>query len=185
MERILAHNDDFSNISNRISNENAEEERADNRDRTRTSLQQQVDGEAAAVQERIAANRRAYEQGLREEQAIKDRRNAATETDTGKSSDTKSAGKVLVSFSLSNPVRYSDDLFVPGYQCRGGGEIIISITVNRNGRVISATPKQASASVDDCMTETAINAAMRSRFDVNGSAPDKQQGTITYVFMPQ
>ena len=38
---------------------------------------------------------------------------------------------------------------------------------------------------DDCILDRAVEAARLSRFNVDGSAPDRQQGTITYLFVPQ
>jgi hypothetical protein len=38
---------------------------------------------------------------------------------------------------------------------------------------------------DECMRQTAIESARNSRFDINNNAPAKQQGTITYIFIPQ
>ena len=38
---------------------------------------------------------------------------------------------------------------------------------------------------DDCMRSTAVQAARNSRFDINDSAPARQNGTITYIFIPQ
>jgi hypothetical protein len=35
------------------------------------------------------------------------------------------------------------------------------------------------------MRETARRAACDSHFDINPDAPNKQRGTITYIFIPQ
>ncbi len=183
--------DDFSQVGNRVSNENASAGGGGSGGGLNASLRddrgasaQSIYDEASAVQQRSAANRRAYEQGLGEEQAMSERR-PSSNVGAQRSGDVKTQGRVAVSFSLSNPIRYSDELFIPAYMCEAGGEIIVSITVNRNGDVIAASPRKASASVDECITTTAVNAALQSRFNVDPRAPDKQQGTITYIFMPQ
>ncbi len=182
--------DDFSQISNRISNENAGAGEGSSglnarvRDDRGTQAQAIYD-EADAVQERTRANRRAYEEGLGQERAISEGRPRSSSGASSSGGDSRAAGKVTVSFSLSNPLRYSADLVIPAYRCRGGGELIVTITVNRNGDVTAAKVTRASSSVDECMTSTALEAAHGSRFNVDPKAPDKQQGTITYVFIPQ
>jgi TonB family protein len=91
----------------------------------------------------------------------------------------------LVSFSLSNPTRYSDNIVVPGYRCEKGGEVVVDITVNRSGDVVAAAVNKGLSDSDNCMHETALDAARRSRFNLDGSAPERQTGTITYLFIPQ
>ena len=38
---------------------------------------------------------------------------------------------------------------------------------------------------DECMRSSALGSARRSRFNIDDSAPARQQGTITYIFIPQ
>ena len=38
---------------------------------------------------------------------------------------------------------------------------------------------------DDCMRESALRAARNSLFNIDDSAPARQTGTITYIFIPQ
>ena len=87
-----------------------------------------------------------------------------------------------VSFSLTDPVRTRRYLEVPAYQCEGGGEVVVGITVNPSGEVVAA--KVASGG-DDCMREAALEAARNSLFNIDDSAPARQSGTITYLFIPQ
>ncbi len=191
-KKIVEQGDDFSQIRNRVSNENASggvssQLNAGVRD-DRGTKTSELYGDADAVMGRAEANRRAYEEGLRQERAIAEGRNRDKSVPPAgaiASGDTRSQGKVTVSFSLKNPIRYSSHLVIPAYRCRGGGELVVAIVVNRNGRVTSATVTEESSSVDGCMRETAVEAALGSRFNVDGSAPDKHHGTITYVFIPQ
>jgi hypothetical protein len=117
---------------------------------------------------------------LREANAI------GKESDNGKGEskkqDTKRKGTVTVSFSLKNPTRYSRHLVKPAYRCEGGGEVVVAIIVNQRGEVTQAWIESGG---DECMRQTAIQSARGSRFDINKSAPTKQQGTITYIFIPQ
>ena len=86
------------------------------------------------------------------------------------------------SFSLTDPVRTSRYLAVPAYKCEGGGEVVVEITVNRAGDVTNARVVEGG---DECMRSSALGSARRSRFNIDDSAPARQQGTITYIFIPQ
>lgn len=167
---------DWGSIRNRTSNENAlNEELRDDRG-TNTAALNEAAAEAA---ERMRANREAYEQGLAEERAISERRGREGDSEA---QDSKVRGRVTVSFSLTNPVRHSRHLVVPAYLCEGGGEVIVSITVDRAGKVVGARVEEGG---DECMRSTALRAARASRFNIDDSAPAKQNGTITYIFIPQ
>ena len=167
---------DWKSIRNAASNENAlNEELKDDRG-TNTSA---LSDAAAETAERLRANREAYEQGLAEEQAIRQR--AGTEVGS-EQQDRKVKGRVTVSFSLTDPVRTSRHLEVPAYRCEGGGDVEVEIAVNRSGEVVSA---HVVSGGDACMREEALGAARVSRFNIDTSAPARQRGTITYIFIPQ
>ena len=167
---------DWRSIQNQVSNENALNEKL--RDDRGTNAAALNDA-AAAAEERMRANREAYEQGLAEERAIRQRRGAGEDSEH---QDRKVKGRVTVSFSLTDPVRTRRYLEVPAYQCEGGGEVVVGITVNPSGEVVAA--KVASGG-DDCMREAALEAARNSLFNIDDSAPARQSGTITYLFIPQ
>ena len=169
---------DWKSIRNDVSNENAklDESLRDDRGTNTAALNEAAD----AAQARMRANRAAYEQGLAEAEAI-GRRGKQTQ-DAAENSDRKVQGRVTVSFSLVDPVRHARHLEVPAYQCEGGGEVVVRITVDRSGEVTHAS---VASGGDDCMRETAVRAARRSRFDINESAPARHTGTITYIFIPQ
>ena len=65
---------------------------------------------------------------------------------------------------------------------REGGEVVVRITVNRAGEVTHAS---VASGGDDCMRESALRAARNSLFNIDNSAPARQTGTITYIFIPQ
>ena len=169
---------DWKSIRNDVSNENAklDESLRDDRGTNTAALNDAAD----AAQERMRANREAYERGLAEAEAIRRRRERTDER--GESSDRKVQGRVTVSFSLVDPVRHARHLVVPAYQCEGGGEVVVRITVNRAGEVTHAS---VASGGDDCMRETAVRAARNSVFDINDAAPARHTGTITYIFIPQ
>ena len=167
---------DWKSVQNQVSNENALNEKL--RDDRGTNAAALNDA-AAEAERRMRANREAYEQGLAEERAIRERGSAGEDSEH---QDRKVKGRVTVSFSLTNPVRTSRHLSIPAYTCEGGGEVIVEITVNRAGEVTNARVAEGG---DACMRESALNSARRSRFNIDDSAPARQQGTITYIFIPQ
>ena len=168
---------DWRSIRNQASNENALNEKLrDDRGTNAAALNEA----AAEAEARMRANREAYERGLAEAEAIRRRRERTDER--GENSDRKVQGRVTVSFSLVDPVRHARHLVVPAYQCEGGGEVVVRITVNRAGEVTHAS---VASGGDDCMRETAVRAARNSVFDINDAAPARHTGTITYIFIPQ
>ena len=123
-----------------------------------------------------------YERGLAEEQAIRDAAHAGTEE--SEPADRRVRGRVTVSYAFDDPLRrhQAGRLVVPAYRCEGGGEVVVEVTLSRSGEVVSAHVESGG---DACMRETARRAACDSHFDINPDAPNKQRGTITYIFIPQ
>ena len=173
-------NIDWSKIRNTSSNENAlNENLADDRGTNTSSLNE----DAQAVEQRMRANREAYEKGLSDARRAGERQeDEGVEDSSGNRSDKKVKGSVTVSFSFDNPVRYSRKLIKPAYRCEGGGEVVVKVAIDRAGKVLYAYVESGG---DECMRNTAVSAAKGSRFDHNNSAPAKQEGTITYIFIPQ
>ena len=186
--------DDFSNVKNRISDENG---RSESVGRTTAStagggasssksiadFMEGLDEEAAAVAGRVKASQDAFAKGRREEQEMIARSKAQREAKEGeKESGVKQKGSVLISYWL--PGRRDVSLYMPAYQCEGGCEVTVNITVNRNGKVVSASMKESSTN-SSCINDMAILAARNSRFNVDDTGSDKQSGTITYIFVPQ
>lgn len=174
-------NIDWSKIRNTSSNENAlNENLTDDRGTNTSSLNE----DAEAVEQRMRANREAYERGLKDAKRAGERQNddAASDDSSGNKSDKKVKGSVTVSFSFDNPVRYSRHLVKPAYRCEGGGEVVVKVAIDRAGKVLYAYVESGG---DECMRQTAVSAAKGSRFDHNNSAPAKQEGVITYIFIPQ
>ncbi len=169
---------DLSQIRNAISNEGVEM-----RDNPALSdMSNRID----ATNESMRGNRDAWDEGLREIEAMKGTQEGADEQNTRNSNnDVRVKGTVQISFSLINPTRYAVYIHNPGFRCEHGGEVTVNITVNRNGDVVAAAVDKGTSSNDVCMHEAALDAARRSRFDVNSSAPERHTGTITYIFIPQ
>lgn len=172
---------DWSKISNISSNENALNENLTDDRGTNTS---ELNEDAEAVEANMRANREAYERGLRDAKRAGERDDESdNNADKGnKNSDKKVKGSVTVSFSFKDPVRYSRHLVTPAYRCEGGGEVVVIAGLDRTGKVIYAFVESGG---DESMRQIAVAAAKGSRFDHNDSAPKKQEGKITYVFIPQ
>jgi len=92
-------------------------------------------------------------------------------------------GKSNIHYSLPN--RYHARLPIPVYLAEGGGEVIVDIVVGRDGRVISASPRQNAGISDLTILAYAKQAAEKTWFNEDNSAPEKQKGTITYLFVAQ
>jgi hypothetical protein len=58
--------------------------------------------------------------------------------------------------------------------------------VNQKGIVENASIIEGeSTAKDECLMETAIGSALRSRFEPNLNAPRIQKGTLTFIFVAQ
>ena len=91
-------------------------------------------------------------------------------------------GATTVSYELEG--RRHTHMPAPVYTCRAGGTIVVDITVNGNGYVVSAQINRSrSNSQDPCLVSNARRDAERSRFNRSNTA--QQQGTITYIFQAQ
>lgn len=179
---LQAMQDDFRDVRNMASNENAELN-SDLKDDKGTNASQLYE-DAGSLDDKMRANREAYEEGLRQHQEFLNSRKKGSEDGEAKQ-DVKIKGRVTVSFSFTNPVRTSRNLVVPAYMCEGGGEVVVNVTLDINGYVSSASVDKSRSSSDECMQNTAVYAARNSRFNIDNTAPAKHKGTITYLFIPQ
>lgn len=74
----------------------------------------------------------------------------------------------------------------PDFNILKEGSVVVEITVDREGRVISASPgAKGSTIVDNTLYAAAKKAALQSKFNLKQDAPEKQIGTITYHFKLQ
>jgi len=73
----------------------------------------------------------------------------------------------------------------PEFRVQREGKVVVEVTVNRDGKVISADPgKKGSTTMDSELLAAAKKAALQSRFAVQADAQSfqTQTGTITYHF---
>lgn len=92
-------------------------------------------------------------------------------------------GKSNIHYFLEN--RYHARLPIPVYLAEGGGEVIVDIVVARDGRVLNANPRQNPRITDMTIMAYAKQAAEKTWFNEDAKAPERQRGTITYLFMAQ
>jgi hypothetical protein len=92
-------------------------------------------------------------------------------------------GKSNIHYLLGN--RYHLQLQIPVYLAQGGGEVVVDIVVDRAGKVMSAVPRESPKITDPMILAYARQAAEKTVFNPEPSAPEKEKGTITYVFVSQ
>ncbi|MDX8339906.1 hypothetical protein SLH46_11970 [Draconibacterium sp. IB214405] len=93
------------------------------------------------------------------------------------------AGESNIVYYLEN--RYHVSLPVPVYLTQGGGTVVVDIVVNRQGKVVEATARQNKSIRDKQIFAYATEAASRTVFNSDNSAPEPQKGTIQYTFVAQ
>lgn len=92
-------------------------------------------------------------------------------------------GESNIVYYLEN--RYHLRLPIPVYLAQGGGTVIVDIVVTQNGIVIEAEPRKNQGIRDEQIYLYAKAAALRTVFNADSSAPEKQKGTIHYTFVAQ
>jgi hypothetical protein len=71
----------------------------------------------------------------------------------------------------------------PAYECNEEGNIYVSITVDKSGNVVSAQPgAKGTTNSAPCLLESAMDAALKTKFSPDQTAPAKQIGLIIYNF---
>ena len=93
------------------------------------------------------------------------------------------SGPSVLSWSLDG--RKATHLPIPAYRCVGAGEVTVIITVNNQGTVVDAKIDDGASSGDGCLRNFATRAARLSKFNASSTAPARQMGTITYLFIAQ
>jgi periplasmic protein TonB len=89
-----------------------------------------------------------------------------------------------ISYSLEG--RSSSFLPKPDYPSREQGRVVVTIWVNKEGKVVRASPgARGTTTTDPALRRAAEQAALRAKFSPNPNAPDEQIGTITYNFLRQ
>ena len=87
-----------------------------------------------------------------------------------------------ISYSLGG--RKSQKIPLPEYTQQVEGRVVVEISVDKSGNVISAKPGvKGSTTTNSYLLEKAKQAALRAKFNAKPDAPDEQRGTIVYNFL--
>ena len=173
--------EDWRSVRNVESNENAAEGEAL---RNVKSTDAELERLKQAAANNAETNRRNEKKGLNDIEAMindaaADKKGSNTDK---KSKSSKVVGNVTVEYSFINPVRHSTKIVKPAYLCEEGGKVVVEAVLNQSGKVISA---RAISGGNERMRRVAEESARASTFNIDNSAPSKQKGTITYIFIPQ
>jgi len=96
----------------------------------------------------------------------------------------ESYGSAMVSYLLEG--RESKVLPVPGYKCKASGKVVISIEVDTQGKLTSASLNEdQTTTANECLRAEALEYAKKSAFFAKPDAPKKQAGIIIYLFKAQ
>ncbi|TRX01135.1 energy transducer TonB [Flavobacterium gawalongense] len=86
-----------------------------------------------------------------------------------------------VGYSLGNRKAISKP--APKYTCNEQGKVVVEVSVDRNGRTINAVAGiKGTTNTAKCLLDQARIAAMNTKWDASGDAPEKQVGKIVYNF---
>jgi TonB family protein len=100
---------------------------------------------------------------------------------TEQGGNTSYSGPVTATFTLSG--RSIKQAPKPTYKCKGAGTVVINITVDEWGKVVSAKMDEARSSKDACLSSESVAYAQRWLF--SGSSSKAQSGTISFTFSAQ
>lgn len=70
---------------------------------------------------------------------------------------------------------------IPSNDFKQEGRVVVAIIVDKNGKVVSAKATEGTTISNDATIQLALKAAYKAEFSVT-DRPDKEFGTITYIF---
>jgi hypothetical protein len=184
VEQVLQGNEELMNIARNLASKPVEPvNAADYIDKVKEEL---IKEGKLGVDNYIDEQKKLNEKNNEENLALEDKTNKPEE-EKPKESQAMAAnyqGPTRIYYNLTG--RNHTYLPIPIYKCQGSGKVALSIQVNQNGVVVEAQiiEKESSTS-DPCLTETAVNTALNSRFNPDINSPKIQIGTLTYEFVAQ
>lgn len=95
--------------------------------------------------------------------------------------NTSYSGPVTATFTLSG--RSLKQAPKPTYKCKGAGTVVINITVDEWGKVVTAKIDEARSSKDACLSSESVAYAQRWLF--SSASSKAQTGTISFTFSAQ
>lgn len=166
-------------VNQDLKTENRKERTALDLDKTIDDIKQELDGYES---NEYGASKKDLEAFKRDSTQLAKERKAQLKLDSLKNMEY--SGPSSVFYSLKN--RHKLILPIPVFKCENSGRVRVEITVNRNGKVIKAKVIQKeSDTTDENLHEAALDAAYRSRFNIDNTSPIKQIGSITFNFVKQ
>lgn len=174
-------------VRNKVSNDDSKFDES-LRD-SKNSNANEIYEEAERVQEELARSREEHERSLRDLENRQKSREQQREKEnierkeSNKKQDSFVRGNVTTAFKLEGRTAIYID--IPAYKCEGGGQVLVNISVNRNGKVVGANVEKATSTSDRCLISEALASARACKFNTSQSADDPQRGTILYTFIAQ
>jgi len=163
--------------------------------------------ETPVVIKEVKENKTALEEVTKEEEEVKEQINTKAlytgakdnkstsqgitqgQGDQGKEEGDKQSNTYQGSGKGANGISYQlggrtiADIKKPTYDSQQQGKVVVTIRVNRNGKVISATPgAKGSTTTNTYLYAKAKEAALKTTFEANNLAPEIQIGSIIYNF---
>ncbi len=185
VENILKDDIEMLNIARNLANKSEEKiDPADYIDKVKEELIRSGKlSEDNYIDEQKARNEMEQEDPL----AVEEKTKKNDEEDKPKESQEMAAnykGPTRIYYDLAG--RTHTYLPIPIYKCQGSGKIVLLIEVDEKGAVKNAgVIVGESTTRDECLIETAVGTALRSRFNANLNGPKIQKGTLTYIFVAQ
>jgi hypothetical protein len=178
-EKSMNDIEDWNSVQNVSSNENADEGEML---RNYSGVDPELERMQKAAAKSLSDSKNAREKALREMEAeLSSNTSTKRDNETPKNS-VKVKGNVTVEYSFENPVRHGINIEIPAYLCENGGKVVVEAVLNQGGEVVFA---RAISGGDERMRQVAEEYARKSSFNIDNTAPKKQKGTITYIFIPQ
>lgn len=158
--------------------------------------QMQYDSETQQMMDKIASdmatNRGEYESGMRKVDGIgKGGTGSGSGGKKGSGKDNNFSGAVTVSYDIHYETggkkvarQARGKLYAPAYKAKGGGQVIVEVKIDRDGKVISAVVRSSTNSeLNSYARDAAYNVG--THFNIDPNAPNPNIGTITYTFVAQ
>lgn len=134
--------------------------------------------EAQRLKQQMNENREFFE----ESQDIENEIPNTPEKEVPEDKKVRIEGPTVISYYLEG--RKARHLPIPAYKCELGGQVVVNIEVQPNGRVSNASIDRDNSVNDDCINNAATQAAFKSIFTAS-QTNSQQKGSITYMFVAQ
>ena len=185
VENILHDDVEMLNIARNLANKS--EEKINPEDYIDKVKEELIESGKLGLDNYIDEQKAKNQGGEEEPLAFEDKPDKKENEDQPKESDKMAAnykGPTRIYYDLTG--RNHTYLPIPIYKCQGSGKIVLLISVDQMGNVNDAgLITSESTTKDECLIETAVSTALKSRFNSDLNAPKVQKGTLTYIFVAQ